>query len=216
MQIEVGPEKRSLYVHHGLLIENAEFFRTALKQEWFEGQQRTVTLREDNYEIVIIYAQWLYTGQFFMSARNAEGQPLYLPLIKSYVLGEKLLDPTFQDLVLNTIAALSREEHGPELTRYFPGDEAYAILYKGTTSSSPARRLMVHMIIGQGDASWVAKGSDRRWDAPEELKDDLLAELMEKGDLLEPDDKRYQFLEKGIPCAYHMHGKGTPCSGPSK
>jgi hypothetical protein len=46
----VGPEEKSLVAHESHLQLNSDFFRTALKKEWAEGQTRVIKLPEDDTE----------------------------------------------------------------------------------------------------------------------------------------------------------------------
>jgi hypothetical protein len=62
-------------------------------------------------------------------------------LAKVYVLGEELMDVKFKNDVLDTIIATATE------ACYYPIGEAVAIIYEGTTTSSPGRRLMVDFLV---------------------------------------------------------------------
>jgi hypothetical protein len=42
------PGKYELLVHAGRIFANSEFFKTALKREWLEGQTRTINITADD------------------------------------------------------------------------------------------------------------------------------------------------------------------------
>lgn len=56
----VGPEKKSLVAHESHLNLNTDFFKTALKKEWAEGQTRIINLSEDNTETTNNYLTFTY------------------------------------------------------------------------------------------------------------------------------------------------------------
>ena len=48
-------------MHIAVLDAHSEFFKAALKQDWAEGQQRTVNLPDDDAIALNTYFHWLYT-----------------------------------------------------------------------------------------------------------------------------------------------------------
>lgn len=55
----VGPEKHELLVHANYIVRSSKFFKTALKKEWREGQTRTISLPNDEYEPVTDYMRFI-------------------------------------------------------------------------------------------------------------------------------------------------------------
>jgi hypothetical protein len=70
--------------------------------------------------------------------------------IRSYILGEKLIDPTFQNAVLG---ALVRARH--EGTATYPSDIHIRLAYKHSTCHSPLRKLLVDFHVWIGTPQWV-------------------------------------------------------------
>ncbi|KAI4634453.1 hypothetical protein J4E83_001772 [Alternaria metachromatica] len=98
-----------------------------------------------------------------------------------YVLGEKLIDRTFQNDVVDAIiyrhitARLSQKP----LRYKVPDLEAIGIIYKGAPRKAPVIRLLVDLWAFNMDSSWVTK---TRLRAPENkpFLDDLLPALLDR------------------------------------
>lgn len=72
----VGREKESMIAHTSYLTRTSEFFASALKKEWIEGQTRTIELIEETPKLMAHYLDWVYTAQLplktsFMSRQIA-------------------------------------------------------------------------------------------------------------------------------------------------
>lgn len=57
----VGPEEHKLLVHKSCITRNSDFFKTAMKKEWTEGQSRIVKSPEEiNIERFVNYLNFAY------------------------------------------------------------------------------------------------------------------------------------------------------------
>ncbi|KAF2242156.1 hypothetical protein BU26DRAFT_397428, partial [Trematosphaeria pertusa] len=129
------------------------FLQVAVKMEWMGEEPRPVDLSDEEPTVFKAYLQWLYTKQVpletYTHARS-DGQDEEAIndelLAQCYVLGEKLMDSKFQNAVLEVF--INNERH-------WPSNRAICILYKGTGSSSPARKLMVDFWAWQAEPDWV-------------------------------------------------------------
>lgn len=59
----VGHEEQEMTVHGDRLARNSACFRAALRQEWLEGQTRTVKLPDESQAIVQHYIEYVYSGE---------------------------------------------------------------------------------------------------------------------------------------------------------
>lgn len=57
-------------MHKTLLCEASDFFASALKEEWKEGQKHRVPLPDDEASVVDLYVQWLYTRRIVIRERS--------------------------------------------------------------------------------------------------------------------------------------------------
>lgn len=98
-----------------VLSKNSDFFRTALQKDWL-NEDYAIKLPEDEMQIVKTYVTWLYTGKitceklpsdFFSQLRAKERQ--WILTAKFYVFGEKMMDTGFQNVVIDSFAAIARE-----------------------------------------------------------------------------------------------------------
>jgi hypothetical protein len=136
--VVVGASEHLFFIHSAVLEKSSEFFGAALKSGWIEGHEHQVKLPEDDPRVFKTYANWLYTG----TLQSLE----YLELAKLYLLGEKLIDSTFQDIIINAIVACSRKRH--DGNRWFPvGTHCLNYLSKYTsrvTSAASVGKLLCH------------------------------------------------------------------------
>lgn len=139
----VGHEEQEMTVHGERPARNSACFRAALRQEWLEGQTRTVKLPDESQAIVQHYIEYVYSGKLPANTLTKDStfwdfaRPHYNLLAELYVLGERRLDPKFQNGIVKEFFKLSR------LTGRAPGIEFVDIIHRGTTTESPARRMAV-------------------------------------------------------------------------
>ena len=201
--VVVGPSESRFFVHSTVLEKSSEFFRAALKPQWIEGQH-DVKLPEDDPCAFKIYAKWLYTGNM-----GNMGKLDYPSLVRMYVLAEKLIDPTFQDLFINAIVARSRKGDKDGMV-WVPGPACSSFAYQHTMPESPVRRLMVSFYLVHG-------GPTRMKDGPTVFEKDFLFDLATA--LLDARTHSAHYNEDlrqittGVPCAYHKHAVDKLCKG---
>lgn len=58
-------------------------------------------LPEDQPGIFELYLQWLYFGKIYYKNRHDDGE--HETLVDAYIMGDKLLDTTFQDRVIDYV-----------------------------------------------------------------------------------------------------------------
>jgi hypothetical protein len=108
----------------------------------------------------------------------------YLLLAGLYVLGETLMDAKFQNKIIHEFLRLSKLKQGPYERRYYPNGECVNIIYQGTATDSPARRMLIDFATGEGNVAWLSfpnldreylldgfKALLRKTDAQEEARD---------------------------------------------
>jgi hypothetical protein len=217
--LAVGEEEVEYKVHEALLSERSEFFTSASKEEWKEGQEHRVPLPDDTPSVVDLYVQWIYSGRV-LSGRTlggkipvkeeADGEECkngsqFDLLIGGFVFGEKIQDGGFKDAVVDALIHTVRtpDEKG---VCWYPTKSWVDQAYVGTPEGSPFRRLLVDMYKYHGRDDWL----------DDQKNVDFLAELA--GDLLM--DKRKKQQEYQDPtdqevsgCQYHHHGKEGACYG---
>jgi hypothetical protein len=151
----VGPEKQSMIVHTGYLTRTSEFFASALKKVWIEGQTRTIELDEETPELMAHYLDWVYTTRLpskdcksFMTEDSKA--VIHELLAKLYVLGERRLDSRLRNAIMAEFIRLRLIFH--DISRCQPSRRVSCIntIYQGTLAGSPARRLMVNLSLRAG------------------------------------------------------------------
>lgn len=158
-----GPDKVKSTVHGPYLARASKFFDTALEKEWLEGRTQVIELPEETLASVAYYLQYIYAQQLPTAGytpptfSNEHKSPAFVLLAELYVLGERRLDSTFRNAILQEMIRLEVLDAG---THAHPGTDAINIIYQGTLSLSPARRLMVDMSANSSAIKFVTRDSD--------------------------------------------------------
>ncbi|KAK4891882.1 hypothetical protein LTR27_009581 [Elasticomyces elasticus] len=179
-------------VHENAVRPVAEFVKMALTGEWKEATERTIPLSEDEPAVFHVYQTWLYTRRIDTGSPD---ESFYERLIKCYILGEKLLDTTFKDAIMDHI--LDRISSSQLFQSHLS-----SLVYKGTPEGSPLRRLMCELFAWCGTSTWFDEGADG----------ELLAELarLQAGFWSGQRPEQVPFLTADV-CLYHGHAKGVWC-----
>lgn len=154
----VGPEKRELLVHANYISRRSAFFEASLKKEWLEGQTRTVTLPEDDYDVVTAYLKFIYSGRLdttlvHMSTTTRtkeEHSGHFLELAKLYVLGNKLMDDDVKTAVVKEVHRFFVECCTMNHCHCLPDHRFVNTLYAGTTTTNPLLKLFMSVFMSQG------------------------------------------------------------------
>ena len=163
--------KDTINVHRDVLCQTSEFFAKATKGEWCELREDpdTITLKGDDLEVVKAYVRWLYRQDPPLPLLNSSVVNVYPFLAKAYVFGEKVIDTTFKDAVIDCIVARAVE------TKSFPTSQTMNIIYRGTLDGSPARRLMVDFCV---DGAYVRPEYDAWVQSIRGFSKELLADVV--------------------------------------
>jgi hypothetical protein len=155
----VGEEKHEMLVHANYLSSNSDFFKTALKKEWIEGQTRTITLPVDDPQTITHYLYFTYSGKLpsahiaTEAARKLAGTNT-TDLARLYILGGRLLDDVIRKAVIEEFIRFA------QATNSWPGWPAVSIIYDGTPEGDPARKLLVNMFANVAKSNWVSTKYD--------------------------------------------------------
>jgi hypothetical protein len=207
----VGEQEAEYKVHEVLLCEASEFFASASKEEWKEGQEHRITLPDDTPYIVDLYVQWVYTRRIVIRKKPVEkeadreacknGHEFDL-LIGAFAFGEKVQDGHFKDAVIDALVhtVAVPDEEG---SCWYPTKQLVGRAYTGTPQGSPIRRLLVDMYTFHGRKDWL--------DGQKNV--DFLIDLA--GCLLRDGREDSQALDSTTPdvsgCQYHHHGEKIGC-----
>lgn len=200
MTLLVGKEEQKFAVHKEILRAHSPFFRSAVQQNWKEGQEGIIRLPDDDPEVLELYEEWLYEGKIFsQDEQQVEDSDESDLLIKAFVFGEKIQDGRFRDAAIDCLIAClnSKDENR---YKWFPTEQGIDMVYEGTPPGSPLRRLMVDMHVYYGEESWFDGETNTEFLV--ELARDLL-NVRQELDLNEP--------ACGTSCSYHHHSHDKYC-----
>jgi hypothetical protein len=150
VEVGNGEALANFTVHQPVLCRSSGYLQARLKTCWARDEH--VRLPEQDAEAFGLYVNWLYRDALpilqheeeNMSSRcgdDAAETPLavdWLLLAEAYVLGEALLDPTFQTAVLDAMVLVSSSEAARQVMWQLLPNLA-DVIYEGTALSSPAR-----------------------------------------------------------------------------
>lgn len=139
----VGSE--TFHLHPSVLSKSSEFLAKAMKPEWRSDPSKPITLSEVDPELFGSYCQWLYAQQLVFKGTVSAS---FEHLAKLYVLGEHLLDAAFRNTIIDALI-----KHC-QTTKKFPPDTAVQIIYQGTPTGSPARKLLVDFWAHAASRDW--------------------------------------------------------------
>ena len=151
----VGPEKHSMVVHSGYIARTSEFFASALKKEWAEGQTRTINLEEETPGLMAHYLDWLYHAELptkRCTSFDSESSKVVASdlLAELYVFGERRLDSQLRSAIIAEFIRLGQGFHDIVGCQSSHRVSAINIIYQGTPAKSAARRLMVDLTLRSG------------------------------------------------------------------
>jgi hypothetical protein len=123
----------TFYVHRNLLISNSRYFQHALDHTWRTDATKPILLLDTRPVHFGMYAQWLYSKQL-PTFCDAEAYNLLAGL---YILGERIIDKAFQEVVLSATTRAAQ-----------PCLATARIIYNNTIETSPARSVVLERAAG--------------------------------------------------------------------
>lgn len=168
------------------------FFEAALKGPWKESLERQVEMSEEDPTSLQIYFHWLYNGKLPTKPQPGEKDTEFFDLVQAYVLGDKILDSDFQNIIMKGIVEKCRIQNVPkyyrrgrEYGRSTPAEETAKLLetdiislaFSSTRLESPLRKLLVDLFMSHGTESLFGKLL-ATGNIPQSFSDSLARELM--------------------------------------
>ncbi|KAK1074594.1 hypothetical protein LTR12_005786 [Friedmanniomyces endolithicus] len=210
VEVVVGADEDVFYIHERLLRSRSTFFEAALYDAWERSQR--IELLDDHPDVFNEYALWLYTGKLAVIMSN--GSTDFDFLAGLFGFGEKIVDDTFQDCVIDAFVAGTRtpSPNGAGVpTRCCPPYTTVDIVYKATPKGSPARRLMVELYtLKAGDDSINIEHPEKN---NHEFLVDLASSLLKNRSVCQDFEDKHKELNNGTPCSYHKHSEEETCTG---
>ncbi|PVH95548.1 hypothetical protein DM02DRAFT_477908, partial [Periconia macrospinosa] len=156
-----------LNVHRGTLCKSSSFYRKAMQSEWtkLREQPDVMQLRYEDVAVVKDYIRWLYSNNISITSNEAayatvekraeEAEKVFVWLAESYVYGEQILDIDYKNAVMKAIFETQKKFN------WNMGPASVRIVYEGTPSVSPLRRLIAERIArsayddSKSDVGWM-------------------------------------------------------------
>jgi hypothetical protein len=183
-------------IHEDFVKDSSEFVRLALRGDWKEASTRQIPLPDDEPAVFSVYQHWLYNGLIHSVQQGlgsvAQSDEEYELLVKAYIFGEKIIDLSFKNSVVDAIIErVSEFGFNKRLT---------CLVFDNTTSASPLRRLWLDIYYHLGNVEWLEPAL-----AGDTISPEFMIEFsryqMQKRALSSPGDK----LDFSLGCTYHEH-----------
>lgn len=198
------------HVHSALLCNNSEYFTAALPRDWKDSEEKPFSLDDDSVRAFELWISYLYTGSVLAkiqqtwkadanisSKQKSANNRNTINLVDAYMLGDKLGDLDFMDLMIDQLIRFSIDADS------YPSNLASKIA-RGTTEDSLLRRLLVDMIMFTGHENWLS------------IPDDIMVQVT-KGFIRNKEKHIQAPCHSHAPymkddCTYHTHtSRGKPC-----
>ncbi|KAF2121756.1 hypothetical protein BDV96DRAFT_627006 [Lophiotrema nucula] len=162
IKVAVGTDRQIFPMHEMVLVRNAKFFKKALQDSMsLRADPDTIDLTDDEPATFQVYSNWLYTERLTVPGPS-QWLACSCRLVQCYVLGEKLMDVKFKNIVIDEMIRRTDE--------WIPECDAVKIIYQGTSAGSPARRFLVDI--------WASEAHEIMMDGLENCPNDFLADAL--------------------------------------
>ncbi|KAF2151889.1 hypothetical protein K461DRAFT_158685 [Myriangium duriaei CBS 260.36] len=105
-KVLVGRSEVQFSVHTAKICKASPFFRAALKGNWLEAKEQTIRLPEDDAKTFEDFLEWVYSNNIELEFLESSKQSLDIrPLIKLYLLTEKLQVPACNERILDLLVS---------------------------------------------------------------------------------------------------------------
>lgn len=208
----VGKEDaaKEFLFHKERLTDHSEFCEVALSSNWLEGKEHIIRLPEDSAENFNIFHNFVYKRRVMIEwlhdqTRNEYDELLddgeWDRLLDLWMLGDKLMSPTFKDAVVDRLAEKVAEEE------YICPTNFHEKIYSMTTCSCGLRRLLVDIALSVWpERSLEEAEMDESWN--EFFKDVAVRATSGKASgRVGKDNPIFEVLQ----CEYHDHGDEGAC-----
>jgi len=190
-------------VHKALLVQHSAFFASALEHDWKESKSNLVEFPEDSIETFDLYIAWLYGRNPFPHVGQCECKGDRLTrlkndhtLIDAWMLGDKLLDYDFRDMVVDSLFQHSDAING------WPA-KTFIKIFKASAEDDPVHQMLVDVLLYDTSPDWI----DISTFTVAAYKT-IIRAFLKHGTQLKPEDAPWRH----DPCVYHWHKKnGGSC-----
>lgn len=202
IEVVVGEsDRKSFFLHRGLLAYYSGYFRAALQGNFREGKSGVIRLPTEDVATFQQFVHWLYTGR--LPAERVSGLPTRKEACELWLLADRRNVPLLGNLAVNAYRDLDASE-------WIIPVATSRLIYDNTSESSGLRRLDTYLFAATvGEISMIDNDLRESYpaDAVWEFMCGLIAFRKEHGaNMLKQEDVRKLDL-----CGYHEHPEGQTC-----
>jgi hypothetical protein len=208
-----GELQKRFTLHNDFFIPRSEFFTAARSAAWNKDPLKPTTLddADDDPEVFANYMRSVYLGNanFLPDSKKAG----FKPLIKAYVLADKLGDLMTANMIIDRIISYSDDAFT------LPNTDEVQLAYSSTTSGSPLRALLCDHFIHEAGAKYLIdkKLSEVDRDFFQDIAVRYLSikrtDGIEKVSVGDAFGKRVSTVDACL--LYHQHSKNLPLCTPT-
>lgn len=140
--IIVGAEKKKFVLHKKLVCREAPYFDKIFNGNFEEAKTQDCRLQEEEAFTFEVFVFYIYNGRFPQDVRAVTGiSPVYEPIIKFYILAEKLLMSKETKTAALEAFAKARDSSGRRMN-----EAMIELVLNRTANDCPMRKLAVNML----------------------------------------------------------------------
>ena len=163
----VGPERLHVTVHKDLLCKETAYFKKVFASGFKEGEDKTISMPEDDPDIVDIFLKWLYgdeqatTFMAMFDSIDMCGADFddkdFLEVLELFFFADKYGVKRLNDHLIDCFYNCSIN------TFYHPTIEQYKMVFEKTPAQSGLRRLFIDWGIQVEGLNWLQDARTREW-----------------------------------------------------
>ncbi|KAI4725688.1 hypothetical protein E4T49_06535 [Aureobasidium sp. EXF-10728] len=204
-----GNNKTKFGVHQNILEHCSPFFKALFSKA--NNKSKTEPTAEDsnlrNCETYIalvadaaafeLYTEWVYSGRICKVTSNTTAKDVDLAFVgQAYILGEKLLNHSFKNAVVDFLLETVVATGSLDLT-------LSTLIFETTSASAPIRKQLVELYAWYGHKDWLKASVHHNT-----FLSDLSTALLDR----HGHDGFANKISTLDPCHYHEHPDGQCCS----
>jgi len=143
-------------VHESHLFNLSPVFKAAFEKQWKESSERSMTLPDDDVDIVEAFVDFLYKERFEHAVCNNKTSTdgVVNLATRLYIFADKYSIIKMQNSICQTIIALATRKSSPPCS-------AITHLYSNAPETNGLYRLFIDWLAWQTDKAWFRKEDNR-------------------------------------------------------
>lgn len=146
--ISVVVRDETFIAHESVLSSSSLYLRAAVSERWQKSIEGNVELSDVEPDVFAIYLHWCYFDTISVRSIGDDSDTEDIDLGKAYILGDRLIDISFQNAVIDAVV-----EKYEENDTWCPPGTVIEYVYAYTTESAKIRDLLIDLYFNRCEIS---------------------------------------------------------------